>query len=210
MVSFYRLKNLDFQLPTGSHILSADEMATLISASALISEAEASAAQIREDAQAVFTTERARGYAEGYRQAEIDAAAFLFSENALLAEKLTQLETDLSALVVDCVRRLVDDFSDSEKAVSFIRSALRKMRSEKAVHVRVSPDRITEIRGSVKKLFNEFSEIDLIDVIEDAALKPSRIIIESAFGRIEADLDDSIARLHQLLLAEAPEESQDV
>lgn len=208
MDSFYRLKNLDFQLPTGSHILSVDAMAALMSATTLVSEAEASAAQIRENAQTVFTTERARGYAEGYRQAEIEAAALLFKENALLEKKLAQLEAELSALVVDCVRRLVDDFSDNEKAVSFIRTALRKMRSEKAVHVRVSPDRLAEIRISAEKLFSEFSEIDLIDVIEDDALKPSRIVVESAFGRIEADLDDSIARLHQLLHVASPEESQ--
>lgn len=201
MGSFYRLKELNLRLPAGSHILTKETALQLHEATTLLETAEAEAARIRGEAQIAFEKERERGYAEGQRQADLDAVSRLVNETELLTGKLVELESELTGLVVDCVHRIMQGFNDHEKARSLIRSALQRMRKEKIVQLRVPPGWSQEIRASTDSVLSEFAEIELIDVFEDETLKPPRIIVESGLGRIDIDLERGIDGLRDLFHA---------
>lgn len=204
MGSIYRLKQLDLALPAGSHILPQGEAAGLHEAAGILETAEAEASRIRGEAKAVYEAERARGYAEGIGKAELDTAARLIAETELLGRRLSDVESKLAELVIGCVRRIMEGFSDDEKARSFVRSALKRMRQESRVELRVPPAKVKEARASAANLVDEFPEIDLIDVVEDNSLEPRKLILESPLGRIAIDLDGGLEHLRHLLHAPSP------
>src|SRR5690606_5309837 len=104
MGSVYHLKDLGLEIPSGSHVLPAELVTALDEAAAIVAAAEAAAAHIRSDIQSLIETERARGYAEGLRQSQEEAAARLVEETALLQRNLASQEAELANLVIDCMR----------------------------------------------------------------------------------------------------------
>lgn len=196
----YRLQPLNFSLAAGSHILSPDAAAELHDATSVLEAAEREAARLRQQAEIAFDIEKARGHAEGRREAEEQAAARLVQETSLLERKLQAIEIELVDIVVGCVRQILRDYGDMDLAQSLIRNALQRMRSERTVRLRVPPTRLEEVRANTDQLLQEFSEIELIDVVADETLEPPRMAVESTLGRIDLDVDQGLERLRTILL----------
>ena len=194
----YRLRELGFSLAAGSHILSPDAAEELHEAASLLEVAEQQAARIREEAEVAFDIQKARGHAEGRREAEEQAAARLIDETHLLAGRLQALETDVVNIVIDCVRQILHEYDDRDLAQSLVHNALQRMRSEKTVQLRVPPSRVKDIRASTDQLLREFAEIELIDVVADDRLELHRLVVESPTGRIDLDLEQGVERLRSI------------
>jgi type III secretion protein L len=209
MGGVYRLKQLDFVLPAASHILSYGEAEALQEATGILEAAEAEATRIRGDAKSVYKSERARGYAEGMHKADMEGLTRLIVETDLLGQRLTQLEAELAELVVACVRRIMDSFSDDEKTRLLVRSALKRMRREKRVELHVPPAKAEEARTIAAGLVKEFPEIDLVEVIEEAALEPHKLTVESPIGRIAVDLDGGLEHLRGLRYVPFPQQEDE-
>src|SRR5690606_18571218 len=129
--SVYHIKDLGLELSSGSHVLPTELVTALDDATTILAAAKAEADRICSKAQSIVETERARGYADGLRQAQEDAAARLFADTALLQNRLAHQEAELIDLVIDCMRHLLDGFDDGEKCRVAIRGALNRMRREK-------------------------------------------------------------------------------
>jgi len=194
----YRLRELGFSLAAGSHILSPDAAEELHEAASLLEVAEQQAARIMEEAEVAFDIQKARGHAEGRREAEEQAAARLIDETHLLAGRLQALETDVVNIVIDCVRQILHEYDDRDLAQSLVHNALQRMRSEKTVQLRVPPSRVKDIRASTDQLLREFAEIELIDVVADDRLELHRLVVESPTGRIDLDLEQGVERLRSI------------
>ncbi|GGA64929.1 hypothetical protein GCM10011385_18410 [Nitratireductor aestuarii] len=194
----YRLRELGFSLAAGSHILSPDAAEELHEAASLLEVAEQQAARIMEEAEVAFDIQKARGHAEGRREAEEQAAARLIDETHLLAGRLQALETEVVNIVIDCVRQILHEYDDRDLAQSLVHNALQRMRSEKTVQLRVPPSRVKDIRASTDQLLREFAEIELIDVVADDRLELHRLVVESPTGRIDLDLEQGVERLRSI------------
>jgi len=203
MGNYYRLKELGFALESGARHVAAESFAPIDSARELLESAEAKAAQIVSDAAAVYESEKRRGYDEGREAARLEAIERLLQEQIVLDNGLCKMQTELAAIVVSCVRKLVDGFDDGARADAVLRGALKKMREEKRVELHVSPALYSRFRGAVAKINEEFPQIELIDVVEDARLEGSHIVVESAIGRVDGDMARSVEELAQLLRAAA-------
>ncbi|MEJ1160535.1 type III secretion system stator protein SctL [Prosthecomicrobium sp. N25] len=196
MVGYYRLNALGFALPAGTHVLGPAETGALNGAADLVAAAEAEAARIVEAARAAYEEEKARGRADGLAEAQLAAVDRLVEESRVLDEGLAAVERGLADLVVYCVRRLVDGFSANEQAEAVVRAALKQMRRAARAQVRVAPAQYAPVKAAVERMMANFPEMELIDVVEDAALDPPRVIVESAIGRVDGDLG---ARLHDMV-----------
>ena len=203
MVGYYRLKETGFRLSAGAHILAKESVAPLDGATAILDQADAAAERIVRQARDAFEAERRRGYEEGAARARMEAVERLVGESTLLDRKLAELEGELAQIVVQAVSRLVESFDDHEKAQSLVRTALRKMRREKRVELRVSPSQYGQMRAAISGIIEEFPEIDLVDVVEDATLSGPQVIVETAIGRVEGDLGRNLRELEHALRAAA-------
>jgi type III secretion protein L len=199
MVGYYRLKELDFRLASGAHVLPKEAFEPVEAASALLERAREEAARIVEEARAEFQSERKRGYEEGLAQARLEAVGRLLEENNLLERKILGIERELTEVVVTCVRRLVDGFGDREKAENLVRAALRQMRREKKAELRVSPAQHAQMKASIGDIAKEFPELELVDVVEDATLVAPQVIVETSIGRVEGDLGRGMEEFEHVL-----------
>lgn len=199
MAGYYRLKDLGFTLASGAHVLSREAVEPIAAATALVDEAHRSAEQIVADARDAYEAEKRRGYEEGLTLARLETARMLLAETDLLDRKLAGAEAELTDVVVAAVRRLVQGFSDREKAEILVRAALKQMRREKKAELRVSHEQYHELRESISGLLKEFPEVELVDVVEDPTLVAPQVIVETSIGRVEGDIGRHLEELEAIV-----------
>ncbi len=201
MAGYYRLKELGFTLAAGTHLLPRDAVEPMAAATALVDEAHRSAGQIVAEAREAYEAEKRRGYEEGLALARLEAARMLLAETDLLDRKLAATEAELTDVVVTAVRRLVQGFSDREKAQILVRAALKQMRREKKAELRVSHEQYFELREAITGILQEFPEVELVDVVEDPALVAPQVIVETSIGRVEGDIGRHLDQLEAMVTA---------
>lgn len=199
----YRLKEFGFDLPSGCHVLPDDTVRALDAAAEIVRSAEARACDMSERAELAFEQRRRDGYEAGLDEARRESLRRLLAENAQLDAGLRACEADLARLVASCARKLLGDFDDGARAEAVVRDALRRMRREKRAELRVAPEQAAALRSRLGAILAEFPEIELVDVVPDAALTPPRIVLESRIGRVEGDFAARLAELDELILAAA-------
>ena len=195
MAGIYRLKAFDRTLAAGSHVVPRSQFEDIETANGLVAEAEAKAARIQADAEIAYAEEKKRGYAEGLEQARVEAVGRLLEESAELDRGLIEVEHDLSRLVAAAVRKIIDGFDEAARAESVVRSALTQMRREKRAELRVPSRLYAHFKQRIDAIVADFPEVDLVDVIEDPALSPSQIIVETSIGRVDGNLADRLDEL---------------
>ena len=199
MVGFYRLKDIGVRLAAGSHFVPASEFAVVEEANRILEAAEERAAAIVEDARHIYVEEKARGYEDGRRDAQLESVQRLLSEQRALDAALNGIERDLARLVETCVRKLIHSFDDSARAESVVRQALAKMRREKRVELRAPSSVYPFLRGSIDRIRADYPEVELIDVVEDDSLSPDQIIVETSIGRVDGNLGQRLEELSLIL-----------
>ncbi len=214
MAGIYRLDTFGFKLASGAYVLKAADLARLAEAEGIIVAAEARAREIIASAEDVFKSEAERGFQKGLTDAQFAAVDRLIAESGALDRALADLQQDLNAIVAASVRKLIDGFDDQAKDEAVVKNALKQMRREKRLQVRVSPSQSGRLKTAANAIKEEFPEIELIDVVEDSTLDAPRIIVESAVGRIDGNIGDRLDDLDALIrgaarrvAAEAAEES---
>lgn len=209
MVGYYRLKELGYRLPAGTHILSKEEFAPIAQATALLADAEARAAAIVAESEAAYQRECARGYEDGMAKARLEAAERLLEESGILDAKLREIERDLAQVVTTCVRKLVDTFDDITRAEATVRGALKQMRREKKAELRVSSEQLAHFRAAIGDIIKDFPEVELVDVIEDTSLVAPQVILETSIGRVEGDFGRRLAELEEILRTAASRRTEE-
>ena len=209
MVGYYRLSDLGFRLAAGAHVIKRAEFSAVDEANRLLGEAESKAAAIVAAAQKAYEEEKLRGYRDGLADARLEAVQRLLEESAVLDQSLVQIERDLSRLTAASVRKLIDGFDDEARAEAVIRVALKQMRREKRAELRV-PSRLFEhFRGRIGEIVKDFPEVDLVDVVDDPALDPSQIILETSIGRVDGDLGARLEDLESVIRSACSKASAD-
>ncbi len=195
MMEIYRFKDLGFRLPQGSGVIKAAQAAELTAANDLVTSAQAHAAQIVEEAKQHLEAERARGFGEGQQAAAKAAVERLMHEQATLDDSLIDIEKSLARLVLASVRKIVHDFDDIALAEALIHSGLTKVRREKRVQIYV-PEVLTDaLKARLDGVLATFSQIEFMEVVEDPTLNAPNIIIETAVGRIDCNLEAKLDHL---------------
>lgn len=203
MVHAYRLTELGFALPAGTALLSPEAFAPVPAATALLEAAEARAAAIVAEAEEAYRRREDDGYRDGMERARVDTMARLLAETATLDAQLRAVDHDLSEVVVLCVRKLVAEFDDFARARSAVRAALRQMRREKRAELRVPTALVARFKAALDEILAEFPEVELVDVVEDPTLQPPKIVLETAVGRVEADMAARLGDLEAMVRAAA-------
>jgi type III secretion protein L len=199
VVGSYRLSELGYRLPAGTHILPKDAFEPVEAATGLLGAAEARAAEIVARAEEAFHARSLEGYQDGLAKAKLESVQRLLRESATLDASLREIEAEVARVVAACVRKLVADFDDYARAESVVRNALKQMRREKRPELRVAPAQFAEFKARIGAVVAEFPDIELVDVIEDATLVPPQVVLESRVGRVEADVAARLTELEEIV-----------
>ncbi|MGI6244195.1 MAG: type III secretion system stator protein SctL [Pseudochelatococcus sp.] len=195
----YRLEDLGFRVPEGLHVVPPEAFAPVGEADRLLAEARERAAAIVRDAEAVREAERRKGFQEGLSRGQLQAAEQMLRQDADLDARLRGLERDIVNLVAACVRKLIDGFDVDARAMAAVRGGLKQMRRERKAELRVSPEQAAFFQASVSAIVADFPSFELIEIVEDPALSPPQVVIETAIGRVEGDLGARVAEFEGIL-----------
>jgi flagellar biosynthesis/type III secretory pathway protein FliH len=58
---------------------------------------------------------------------------------------------------------------------------------------------LSHFRTAIASITREFPEIELVDVVEDAALTAPQIVLETSIGRVEGDFGHRVGELEEIL-----------
>jgi type III secretion protein L len=148
------------------------------------------------EAEKVYKTERAKGYAEGLAQAEQDASNLVLETAAKIDRYMASLEKQIAQLSFNIVRRVLADFDDAELVARAACNALGDFRDAKAVRIKVHPS--AEARLRLMLMGDARSGADrspAVTIETDAELDEERCILSTEFAIIEATIDSQLAAI---------------
>jgi type III secretion protein L len=151
--------------------------------------------QIVDAAHAAFEAEQRRGYLEGREAARLEQTGNMISIISQTVDYFAKVEAQMVDLVLDAVRRIVDDFDDRERIVKVVRNSLASVRGQKQLLVKVNPVHTSTIKSHISALMETYPSIEQIEVIADNQLAEDACVIESDIGQVEASMSGQLEAL---------------
>jgi type III secretion protein L len=186
-------------LDPATRIVRASDLASWVDAQAVVDAARAQADEIVAGARAAFDAERQRGYEEGREQARREGAHQMAQMLARTDHYFEQVEERLATLVMQAIRKIVNDYSDEERVVHSVRNALAAVRNRKQITLRVHPSHVDHVRARTAQLLADYPGVSLLDVVGDSRLGFDTCMLECDIGVVEATTEGQLAALESAL-----------
>jgi len=186
---------LRLDVAPGKRVIDAADLFDWRRAEQIVAQADAQAAAILDGAQAAYEAERERGHREGRAEANHQLSASMVEQLLRTSSYYNQVEDQLAALVMQGVRRIIGGYSDHERVLQTVRSALAAVRNQKQITLRLHPDNIDYVKTRTTELLADYPGVGLLDVVPDTRLAPDCCILESDIGVVEASAQGQMAAL---------------
>lgn len=161
--------------------------------------AQSDARSIIATAQENAVREKARGYAEGSRQALEEQTRITLEMIARRDAYLAKVEVELVAVVVNAMRKIFSEFDDAERARIVVSKALHTLRNQTQGTIRIHPEHYEAVRRSADNLASVCPNLRSLVVESDPRIAMGSCILSSDIGMVEADLDTQINAIEAAL-----------
>lgn len=176
-------------------VIKADDVWAFKTAQSIINSAESRRKEIETAAVLAFEAEQRRGYLVGCEQARIEQSENMIDIISRTVDYFGKVEAQMVDLVLEAVRRIVNDFNEREKVGKVVTNCLALVRNQQQITIRIHPDQVDGISLNIKDFQKKFPTIEQIEVVPDHHLAEDACIIESDIGRVEASLSGQIEAL---------------
>jgi type III secretion protein L len=200
MSDVIRLRHFGLDVAAPDGVIKAQTVDKIDGAEALVKAAEAEAQRIRQEAEAVYAAEKARGLQDGLAEAARDSAQRLIEDTRLLDSRLARIEADLADLVTDAVREIIKRFEAPALVEEVTRTALDEVRSEHRVQLHVARESEETLRDAMQNILADYPEIEVLDIVVDPDITPPNLRLESGLGIVTFSLEDTLEGLRTLLV----------
>ncbi|MCD2512839.1 HrpE/YscL family type III secretion apparatus protein [Comamonas endophytica] len=190
-------RKLQARIAPGTRVLRAADVDAWTQAEGLVAAARAQAEAIVGAAQAAHDEECRRGYAEGLAEAQMVQAEKMMETASRTIEYFSQVETDMVALVMGAVRKIMEDYDDADRVVTVVRNALAVVRNQKQMTLRLHPQQVETVRSRINYLLSAFPGVGYLDIVADARLGLHACVVESEIGLVEASIEGQLAALER-------------
>ena len=192
------VKKQSFELSSSARLVKATDVQTVCDAQSVIAAAEAEAARLVEAAKAAYEEERRKGYAKGLADVQAEVARRkleLADESAVF---MASVEEKMGDIVMKALRKCVDEIGDRELIVQVVRKVMKAVvRNQRQITLRVAPDMVETVRSRMSDILADFPLLDEVDVQEDARLKGTACVVETAAGIADASIDTQLAAVEE-------------
>lgn len=155
--------------------------------------------QILDASMAAFEAEQRRGYLEGRESARLEQTGNMVSIISQTVDYFAKVEEQMVDLVLEAVRRIIDDYSDHEKIQMVVKTSLALVRGRRQITVKVHPLNLDTIQSQLKHLLEKYPGIERLEVVTDSQLAKDACIIESDIGQVEASMSGQLDALRESL-----------
>jgi type III secretion protein L len=188
-------RTLQARIAPGQRVLRRADVGALADAQALVASALAQADAIVAGAQAAYDAEAARGHADGLAEAQMAQVEKMIETSGRMIDYFAKVETDMVALVMSAVRKIVSDFDETERVLIVVKNALSVVRNQKQMTLRLHPQQVEMVRTRINDLLAAYPGVGYLDIVPDGRLAPESCILESEIGLVEASIDGQVAAL---------------
>lgn len=197
MGAFVFLKKADFAFAPGTRVIPAQRYAEFIEAGKLLEAARQEADRLVAAGREAAEAARLQGYEEGVAAARQDTARENVETVARRVEYLANIEDKLVSILLGALDQILGEMDQRDVVTRIIGNALRVLRGQTAVTIRVSPDNSAAVAEQLEALRKEFPEMTILQVRSDPALSGTSCILESDVGVVDASLDVQVAAIRE-------------
>lgn len=141
-------------------VVPAAEAAAWLEASALLEHARQEAAQLLGSARQQLEAERERGYQQGLEEARLELTERMIETASRTVELFASIEQRMVSLVMDAVRRLMADFSDTERVMAVVRSALSVLRNQRQLTLKLHLSMLSRSVPAPRSCWSSFQVLE--------------------------------------------------
>lgn len=150
-------------------------------------------------AEKVFMEEKERGYREGMEKAQLEQSRHHFDVINKTVNYSIAFEQQISLLVYNTVKQIIGDFSDKEKTLSAVKSAMTAMRGQKSITLKINPENIAILENELKVLYQLFPSINHIEITSQSNIPTDTCIVSTDLGSAEASIREQLKALRRSL-----------
>lgn len=150
-------------------------------------------------AELAYEAEKKRGYAEGNEEARLEQSGNMVEIVSQTVDYFGKVETQMTELVLDAVRKVVSDFDKEQQVSAVVRSCLNVLRTQKQLSMTVHPSQVDFMRRQIGELQQIYPSIAHIEVHPDPKLGIDACVVESEIGIVEASLAGQVETLRAAL-----------
>lgn len=177
--------------------------------------------QARKDAQNTYNDIKQQAYNEGFEQGQKDGLA-KFQEDAINAlkslETLSSSSFDMKKNIIDSatldIIELITTIADKICHIKFDKDilekitldAIKQLNDKESITIIVNPELVENINSLVPKFKEEYSKIQTIKILEDVAVSPDGVIVETLNTRLDSRVSAQITEIAQKMLTGADDE----
>jgi type III secretion protein L len=195
--------NARMRLGIAARVVKAQDVPALYAARDLLARCQAVRAQLVRSYLRLRARARARGYEAGRRAALAAAAERLAATELRAARYLASLDAAVVELVLGAVRRIVPTLDPAEVVAAAAAAALREMRAERWLRIRVHPDARAGVEARLRAAAREHRPPEFAQLVDDPELDARACVLESEVGQVHADLELQLAAIRAAMLAAA-------
>jgi type III secretion protein L len=199
MAGLLQLSHGDTTFPPESRVIRAADYAAWVAGEAYVRAAREHAAEIEAEAKRVYEVEKARGYADGRAESAAQEAAEMLESISRKISFFENVEMQVAELVVQATEKVLGELDDQTLVRRVVHNALKVMRNQKQVTVRVAPEHVEALQHQLNDILADYPGVTFVDVAADARLRRGGCILESELGVVDASLEIQLDALRRAL-----------
>ncbi|MDR2366676.1 MAG: HrpE/YscL family type III secretion apparatus protein [Deltaproteobacteria bacterium] len=137
------------------------------------------------------------GYQDGLAAGRDEYTLKIMDTVMASVEYLEKFEVDLANIVDEAVRKIIGDLPSDEVVVGLVKKALKTMRDDRKILVRVSPEDESAVRTALVGTSEGWASF--LDVRGDGRLSRGDCVLESDLGVVEASVETQLRNLSEAL-----------
>ena len=172
----------------GAKVIKAGEYADFLEAGELLAKAREKAEAIVRQADADAEKRTREGYDDGLKKGMEAASEQMLEAVAASVDQLAGMESAIVDVVMRSLRTILGQFDRKELTVQVVRHALRLVRDEKRILLRVAPEDVELAEQRLSEITGKYPGLVRVDVSADGTISGGGCVLETGAGVIDATL----------------------
>lgn len=201
MDKIFKIKDDKITIVPGTKIVRAEQLESLLDSQAIIDQSKVIANEIKEKAEVVYKERYDEGYENGYNEGKDEYTSKIMDMLMSQVDSLNKLELDLANVVIDSVKKIINEIPDNELVIKIVRQGINTVRGQKRVVVRISPADEGIVREDLKlMLISNDGSSGYLEIHVDSSLHHGDCILETPLGIVNSSLDNQLRILKNAVI----------
>lgn len=195
---FYQIiPSMNIRLKPNTKIIKAKDSTVYFDAITLLEESKKALNDSKIEGLKIKSQAEERGYEEGSQKANNFLAEKNIETASAISSYLSTVEDKLSSIVFSVIRKIINEYDDTDYVTQSINSALVKFRKNQKITLHVHDSLIQEVSSRINmENYNE----DTIHFIPDSTLNKKDCLVITELGIINATLEQQLKTIEDCLL----------